>query len=261
MSLNWMDVSELSFHHMLLLEEVQLSWLPGWISEQDLRLALQANPVVEWYIRHKCPRLNDWLDRVMALPQDFPVPPEQIRQAEVNILQSMEDLLVYAIDPAIYDAQPFLGWDDGELLSLVDFSQKTVVDVGAGTGRLTFAIARLALAVFAVEPVANLRKYLLQKAKFRNLANIYPLDGIMTSIPLPAGFADITMAGHVFGDDPVQEYAELARITRVGGMIILCPGNNDADNDIHRALVEYGFHWSRFEEPGDGWKRKYWKIL
>jgi len=83
----------------------------------------------------------------------------------------------------------------------------------------------------------------------------------MTSIPLPAGFADITMAGHVFGDDPVQEYAELARITRVGGMIILCPGNNDADNDIHRALVEYGFHWSRFEEPGDGWKRKYWKIL
>ncbi len=124
MPLNWMDVSKLSFHHMLLLEEIQLSWLPGWIPEQDLRLALQANPVVEWYMRHKCPRLNDWLDRVMALPQDFPVSPEQIRQAEVNILQSMEDLLVYAIDPAIYDAQPFLCWDDGELLSLVDFSQK-----------------------------------------------------------------------------------------------------------------------------------------
>jgi calcineurin-like phosphoesterase family protein len=52
------------------------------------------------------------------------------------------------------------------------------------------------------------------------------------------------------------------RVTKVGGMIILCPGNNDTDNDTHSFLViNQGFMWSRFEEPRDGWKRKYWQRI
>ena len=51
----WMDVSHLSFNTILLLEQVQLSWLPGWLPEKELWIALRANPVVEWYFRHKCP--------------------------------------------------------------------------------------------------------------------------------------------------------------------------------------------------------------
>lgn len=39
----WMDVSHLSFNTLLLLEQVQLSWLPGWLPENDLRIALRAN--------------------------------------------------------------------------------------------------------------------------------------------------------------------------------------------------------------------------
>lgn len=67
------------------------------------------------------------------------------------------------------------------------------------------------------------------------------------------------MGGHVFGDTPEEEYKELLRVTKPGGMIILCPGNGDKDNEIHRFLVDKGFEWSRFEEPRDGIKRKYWK--
>jgi hypothetical protein len=44
-------------------------------------------------------------------------------------------------------------------------------------------------------------------------------------------------------------------------MVILCPGNNDRDEGRHSFLVGRGCAWSRFEEPGDGWKRKYWKVL
>ena len=43
----WMDVSPLSFNTLLLLEQVQLSWLPGWLPEDKLAIALQANPAVE----------------------------------------------------------------------------------------------------------------------------------------------------------------------------------------------------------------------
>jgi hypothetical protein len=43
--LEWMDVSQLSFNTLLLVEHVQLSWLPGWLPERELGIALRANPV------------------------------------------------------------------------------------------------------------------------------------------------------------------------------------------------------------------------
>ncbi len=61
MPVNWMDVSGLSFNTLLLLERVQLSWFPGWVPEKELAIASRANPVVDWYLRHKCPELNEWL--------------------------------------------------------------------------------------------------------------------------------------------------------------------------------------------------------
>ena len=171
----------------------------------------------------------------------------------------MTDLVVYAVDPAVYDAQPFLRWDTNELMSMADFTGKTVIDVGAGTGRLTLPVAEKASTVFAVEPVANLRAYLKKKAHARGLENIYPVDGLITEIPFPEGTADVTMGGHVFGDNLNAEYTELLRVTKVGGKIILCPGNADTDNETHAFLIARGYEWSRFEEPHEGWKRKYWR--
>ncbi|MBN1262013.1 MAG: methyltransferase domain-containing protein [Anaerolineae bacterium] len=261
MPLNWMDVSTLSFNTLLLLERVQLSWFPGWVPERQLAIALRANPVVAWYLRHKCPEIGPWLDGVEALdtgPQDAPA----AREAEVSILRALEDLIVYAVAPEIYAAQPFLGWDSSELTSLTDFTGKRVLDVGSGTGRLAFAVADKAAAVIALEPVDNLRWYIRDRARAQGLRNIYAVDGLITEIPLPDAFADVTMGGHVFGDDPEAEYRELARATRPdGGMIILCPGNNDRDDARHAFLVARGFAWATFEEPRDGMKRKYWKTL
>jgi len=254
----WMDVSHLSFNTMLLLEQVQLSWLPGWLPERELRIALIANPVVEWYFRHKCPQTNEWLDRVMVVDREAVYTPAEIRKAEVEILASMTDLVIYAVDPSIYDNLPFLSWNPNELLGLADFSGKTAIDVGAGTGKLTFLAAEKAQVIFAVEPVTNLRNFIKQKAISNHLDNIYTVDGLITEIPFPPDFADIAMAGHVFGEYLEREYQELSRVTKPGGMIILCPGNNDLDNEVHQFLVLHGFEWSRFEEPGAGLKRKYW---
>ena len=258
MPLDWLDMTDVPFTALVLLERVQMSWFPGWLPEPELAIALHANPVVAWTLRHKCPEIGDWLDGVMA--QTRPAAPK-VRAAEEMVLRSLTDLIVYALDPAVYDAQPFLGWDSRELTELTPFADKRVLDIGSGTGRLALLAAGEGATVYCVEPVANLRHYIRQKARARDLASVYVVDGLLTAIPFENAFADVTMGGHVFGDDPPVEIAELERVTRPGGMVILCPGNNDCDNECHRALLAAGYAWSRFEEPRDGWKRKYWRTM
>ena len=254
-----MDTSKLSFLNLLLLERVQISWLSGWMPEDSVALALRANPAVEWYFRHKYPPSKDWLDKLPPVNEADLADREKVYQAEQAILQTLNDLLVYVVDPAVYERQPFLEWDSNELTGLVDFSNQIVLDIGAGTGRLAFVAAPVAKAVYCVEPVANLRDFILSKAHTLGHENVYAVDGLITRIPFHDGFADITMGGHVFGDFPEEERDELERVTRTGGMVILCPGNIDKDTPAHQSLLDGGYQFSRFYEPEDGWRRKYWK--
>lgn len=174
-------------------------------------------------------------------------------------MNTINDLLVYVIDPTIYDAQPFLGWDSNELHQMADFRGTVVIDVGSGTGRLAIIAAEAATVVYVVEPVSNLRQYLKHKAINQHLNHIFPVDGLITDLPFPAAYADITMAGHVFGSHPEAEFAEMKRVTKPGGMIILCPGTSMGENKAHEYLISQGFVCSEFEEPGEGPKRKHWQ--
>lgn len=262
MAVDWIDVNRLSFNTLLLLERVQLSWLPGWLKEDDLAIALKGNPVVAWYLRHKCPDIAAWVDKVLATQEGLPAPhASRLHQAELAIMQQINDLLVYGVDPAIYDAQPFLMWDSDELRSLTDWAGKTVIDIGSGTGRLALVAAEGAQTVFAVEPVANLRRYITEKSRQLGLRNVFPVDGLITDLPFPDGFAHVTMGGHVFGEHPAAEYAEMVRVTRPGGMLILCPGSSQSEGQAHDFLVAQGFAWANFIEPTDGKVRKYWQQL
>lgn len=260
MGLNWMDVSEVSFNTFLLMERVQLQWLVSWLPKRECGIALSAHPAVAWYFKHKCPETASWVDAVIAAaPRGLSH--EEVRSAEKTVLASCNDMVVYAIDPTVYDAQPFLKWDSNELLSTADFRGKTVLDIGSGTGRLALTVAGLARTVYAVEPVANLRRYVMEKAQAAGHTNVYAVDGLLTQIPFSDAFADITMAGHVFGDDPEEEIAEAERVTKPDGMVIGCPGNGNADNAMHEAFLAHGYEWSSFEQPRDGIKRKYWKTM
>ncbi len=78
MPLDWIDATSLSFNTLLLLERVQLGWFPGWVPEEELAVALRANPVVEWYMRHKCPEIAGWLDGVMSKAPEG-LPPEALK--------------------------------------------------------------------------------------------------------------------------------------------------------------------------------------
>jgi SAM-dependent methyltransferase len=262
MPIDWIDVTNLSFNALLLLERVQLSWFPGWVPEKEMAIALHANPAVVWYLRHKCPEIVPWIDQLQTKHHiSAPLSAEQTREAERKILRTINDLILYVVAPSLYDAQPFLSWNSDELRQLADFTGKIVLDIGSGTGRLALIAAETATVVYAVEPVANLRLYIKQKAQSYHFNNVYPVDGLITDIPFPPRFADITMGGHVFGDNPHAEYTEMARVTKPGGIVILCPGSSPAEKKTHDYLREQDFNWSEFEEPTEGMKRKYWKVI
>ena len=259
MPLNWMNIDDTPFQVMLFLEDFHIDYLTQSSDlKEALYIALKANSDVEWFFRKKSPTFATWFnDLEQALSGTKPS--QSVRDAEKQILRSFNDWIVYICDPEIYDNLPLTKWDKRELLEITDFHNKRVVDIGPGTGIQTFPVAVLASVVYAVEPVKTLREYLRKKAKGKGFNNIYVTEGLMTQLPFEDDFADIVMSGHVFGDAPKEEYEEMIRVCKPDGMIILCPGNNDTDDDRHAFLVEKGFSWDRFEEPGEGIKRKYWK--
>jgi len=257
------DIDKQPIETMLLFEERQLMYLPEHGMRRELALVLKTRPYILWYIKNKAPDLREWVDELLNEYKDEPIP-DDMRKVEVDLLHSMEDWVIYVTNPDEYHNLPFVGWDEKELTELTDYSNKIVVDIGSGTGKQAFAVAPFSKYVYCVEPVHNLRKYLRNRAKKEGFNNIFVVDGLLEDIPFHDEFADVAMGGHVFGDMIELELSELERITKKNGMIILCPGNADEDNDIHEFLVNHGFEWSTFFEPGDvfgsGYMRKYWKV-
>jgi SAM-dependent methyltransferase len=90
-----------------------------------------------------------------------------------------------------------------------------VVDLGAGTGKLTAALVRLGLDVTAVEPDARMRAEL-----HRTLPDVRAMDGSAESIPMPDGSCDAVVAGnamHWFDMDAAAP--EIARVLAPAGTL------------------------------------------
>lgn len=89
----------------------------------------------------------------------------------------------------------------------------TVVDLGAGTGKLTRALVPTGARLIAVEPLAGMRAELA-----RAVPAVHGVGGTAEAIPLAAGAVDAVVAAQAFhwfsGDEAV---AEIHRILRPGG--------------------------------------------
>jgi ubiquinone/menaquinone biosynthesis C-methylase UbiE len=112
-----------------------------------------------------------------------------------------------------------------------------VLDLAAGTGRLTVPLFERTRRIVAVEPVAEMRA-VLQAA----LPEIEVLDGTAEAIPLPdasVGAVVVAQAFHWF--DRVAALAEIARVLEPGGRLGLVwhsPDRSDPLQQRFRAIVE-----------------------
>lgn len=89
---------------------------------------------------------------------------------------------------------------------------RTVLDLAAGTGRLTMRLLELGLDVIAVEPLAEMRAHIPAPA--------VPLDGTAEELPLDDATVDTVMVGQAFHwFDVPRATAEMRRVLRRGGTI------------------------------------------
>ena len=254
LNLGWIKPADYSFNCFLLMERFQLQMMFGKKDAQWKRLmgiALHANPAVMWYMKNRCPERAGIIDQLVA---DTPACNDKdvIRKAEISLIASTEDWVIYTTPETMYENCCFIkGWNKARLFELADFHGKTVLDVGAGSGRLTFAAAQKAAWVYASEPVGTLREFMRSTIKKEGITNVRVLDGLVTELPFPDNTFDIVMSGHVVGDDWENEIVELERVCKPGGWLIDCPGdspnNNDSDHDSSRSeLVERGWEKIRY---------------
>jgi SAM-dependent methyltransferase len=89
---------------------------------------------------------------------------------------------------------------------------RTVLDLAAGTGRLTVRLLELGLDVIAVEPLAEMRSHIPAPA--------VALDGTAEAVPLEDGSVDAVLVGQAFHWFNVpRAAAEMHRVLRPGGTI------------------------------------------
>lgn len=109
------------------------------------------------------------------------------------------------------------GWPPAVLDLLPVADDATVLDLGAGTGKLTRVLADRYARVIAVEPLAELRAILAGR-----VSDAHVRDGRAEAIPLEDAAVDAVFAGqafHWFATD--EAVAEIARVLRPGGVLAL----------------------------------------
>jgi len=102
----------------------------------------------------------------------------------------------------------------GKILG-IDWSGKTVVDVGSGSGLSAFSLAQRAKFVIGVEPDDQMRELAVKNAGKRNAENVRFVKGWANAIPLEADSIDVVVAFTASLD-----YEESKRIVREGGFLV-----------------------------------------
>jgi SAM-dependent methyltransferase len=142
-------------------------------------------------------------------------------------------------------------WPEAAAHWLVPEDAHFVVEVGAGTGKLTRALAALGVRVLAVEPDARMLSVLRERG-------LEGVEGSAESIPVGDGEADVVVAGsslHWFELD--RALVEFRRVLRPGGRLAFGWNHRDVRHPTIAAMSE-AIYASRPSRQTSGWQRRDW---
>ncbi len=123
----------------------------------------------------------------------------------------------------------------------------TIVEVAAGTGRLTMDLLGRCEHLIAVEPVAAFRTLLASKAEHAGVKNLEIRSGFFDDVPVSSRSADLVVSCSALTSDPwhggENGLRELERVASPGALVVLVwPA------DVSW-LREHGFNYQSF--PGE----------
>lgn len=142
-------------------------------------------------------------------------------------------------------------WPEEAARWLVPEDAELVVELGAGTGKLTRAIADLGVRVVAIEPDPRM----LAVLRGRGLEGV---DGTAEAIPVGDGEADGVVAGsalHWF--DLEKALPEIRRVLRPGGRLGFGWNHRDESHPTISAMSEV-IYSSRPSRQTSGWRTRDW---
>jgi SAM-dependent methyltransferase len=109
---------------------------------------------------------------------------------------------------------------------------RVVVDVAAGTGKLTRLLVPSGARVVAVEPLAEMRAQLEEA-----VPGVEALEGTAEALPLEDDFADaITVAAAFHWFRAAEALAEFARVLRPGGRLAIVYNLRDPESELQQEL-------------------------
>lgn len=129
----------------------------------------------------------------------------------------------------------------------------TVVDLAAGTGKLTRLLVTSGARLIAVEPLGAMRDVFR-----RMLPDVELIEGTAESIPLPDSSADLVTCGQgiKWFPNPVA-LAEIARVLRPGGEFVIVQNEYDESSPVQRRIEEIRIEAERESgevKPGQNWR-------
>jgi SAM-dependent methyltransferase len=246
---------------LFLLEAHQIAELPTRAPSQELAAVLHAYPNVRRFFGARYPPIEEFLEQLLA-GRDR-VLDDELPSCETALLWEIADWIVYQRAPQRYDEASAFDSDLSAITDVVALDGKVVIDAGAGTGQIAFAVSPAARHVFAVEPVARLRRYMRDKAGLLGIDNLFVLDGFLNRIPLPSESADVLLTRQAIGWKLDEELLETERVLKPDGIalhLVGMPHPAAPDDDLHRQLVANGYQPGSYHEAS-AVKRKYWKQL
>ena len=156
--------------------------------------------------------------------------------------------LLYRLEPELYERMATAERLHPGIARWLPRRADRIVEVGAGSGRLTLELVSRGQEVVAIEPAAGLRQILERKlATARHGDRAQVRSGFFDDLPVPGGFADLVVACSVLTPDPGHGgdagLAEMERVCRPGGCVaILWPNNLSW-------LAAHGYQYESFAGP------------
>ena len=232
---------------LFLLEPHQIARLPERAPRGELAAVLRQYPKLVRFFSVRHPPIEPFLTELLHAR---PTTEMELVECEDRLLWELADLIVYQRAPAMYDSTIVDTWSRAALREAEPLEDKVVADVGAGTGRVTFAVAPIAETVFAVEPGTALRGYIREKAARAGLENVFVMDGLLSAVPLPAGTVDVLLTHRAIGWDLAAELAEIERVVRPGGVALHLTGMPfPLDGDpLHEGLLGSGYQQGSYDD-------------